>query len=150
MAKKLSKDQIFIENSSCDDSTIKRHYLKEIAPEDYKCVICGTSHWQDQPLTLQLDHINGKHTDNRWNNLRLLCANCHTQTDTYAGRNGWAASTVTDEQLSDAINKSSSISEALREVGMDVGRIEYFAKANYLIKSGTATLNKTTFSIVFG
>jgi hypothetical protein len=38
------------------------------------------------PLVLQLDHINGVHNDNRIENLRWLCPNCHTQTHTFAGR----------------------------------------------------------------
>ncbi len=43
--------------------------------------------WQGKLLTLQLDHINGDRTDNRLENLRILCPNCHSQTNTYAGRN---------------------------------------------------------------
>lgn len=37
-------------------------------------------------LTLQLDHINGKNNDHRIENLRLLCPNCHSITETYAGK----------------------------------------------------------------
>lgn len=39
-----------------------------------------------KPLTLELDHINGNHKDNRLNNLRFLCPNCHTQTATYGSK----------------------------------------------------------------
>lgn len=53
-----------------------------------KCAICNIDPiWNNKPLVLQLDHINGDHSNNNIENLRLLCANCHTQTDTYAGRN---------------------------------------------------------------
>ena len=55
---------------------------------EYKCAICGNlGVWNDQKLSLQLDHINGIHTDNRIDNLRFLCPNCHSQTDTFSKRN---------------------------------------------------------------
>ena len=44
--------------------------------------------WLGQPLSLQLDHINGIHNDNRLENLRILCPNCHTQTETYGSKRG--------------------------------------------------------------
>lgn len=49
----------------------------------YECSICGITEWQGRALRLQLDHINGKHYDNRLENLRFLCPNCHSQTPTY-------------------------------------------------------------------
>lgn len=49
---------------------------------------CGISDWQSEPLSLQLHHENGDGTDNRLANLSFLCPNCHSQTDTYGGRNG--------------------------------------------------------------
>lgn len=51
------------------------------------CERCGLSEWQGTPLPLHLDHINGDHTDNRLENLRILCPNCHAITETWAGRN---------------------------------------------------------------
>ena len=51
------------------------------------CTMCGSPPiWNNKPLTLQLDHINGIRSDNRITNLRILCPNCHTQTDTFAGK----------------------------------------------------------------
>jgi hypothetical protein len=52
----------------------------------YQCAWCAISKWRDQPLVLHLDHINGINNDNRLINLRLLCPNCHSQTDTYGNR----------------------------------------------------------------
>lgn len=55
---------------------------------EYKCVECGTTNmWNDKPLTLQLDHIDGDGNNNLLNNLRWLCPNCHSQTQTFAGKN---------------------------------------------------------------
>jgi len=51
------------------------------------CSICGTREWLEKPLSLHLHHINGVGTDNRLENLQMLCPHCHTQTDNYAGRN---------------------------------------------------------------
>lgn len=54
----------------------------------YVCAICGNNGvWEGRELVLHLDHINGDNTDNRLENIRFLCPNCHSQTDTYAGRN---------------------------------------------------------------
>ncbi|MFY1633761.1 helix-turn-helix domain-containing protein [Solwaraspora sp. WMMB335] len=52
------------------------------------CSECGTGEqWNGRPLTLQVDHVDGRFWDCRPENLRLLCPNCHTQTANYAGRN---------------------------------------------------------------
>ncbi|MBV8344438.1 MAG: HNH endonuclease [Candidatus Eremiobacteraeota bacterium] len=51
------------------------------------CRSCGLSEWQGKPLNMHIDHINGVRDDNRLENLRMLCPNCHSQTPTYGGRN---------------------------------------------------------------
>ena len=55
---------------------------------DYICSECGLSdEWNGKVISLQLEHKNGKNNDNRLDNLTFLCPNCHSQTDTYAGKN---------------------------------------------------------------
>lgn len=56
--------------------------LKEGACED-----CGIAEWRGRPLSLALHHVNGDGDDNRLENLRLLCPNCHSQTPNFAARN---------------------------------------------------------------
>lgn len=52
------------------------------------CEICGQlPEWQGRPLVLQLDHVDGDNLNHSWANLRILCPHCHSQTDTFAGRN---------------------------------------------------------------
>lgn len=80
-------DDILVENSSyANISSLKNRLLKEKRLE-YKCAICGLTEWLKQPISLHLDHINGIHNDHRIENLRFLCPNCHSQTETYAGKN---------------------------------------------------------------
>lgn len=67
------KDRLFT-------TTIRRYFL-ELVP--YECLICGLSEWLGQPLTLQVDHIDGDDRNNTLENLRLLCPNCHAQTETW-------------------------------------------------------------------
>ena len=84
---KYSLDEILIENSTyANISRLKERLVRE-GKLEYKCQNCGIKEWQSKPLSLHLDHINGKNNDHRIENLRFLCPNCHSQTDTYAGRN---------------------------------------------------------------
>jgi hypothetical protein len=52
-----------------------------------RCEECGLSEWRGRPLSVHIDHINGIRNDNRLENLRMLCPNCHSQTETYSGKN---------------------------------------------------------------
>jgi 5-methylcytosine-specific restriction endonuclease McrA len=53
----------------------------------YQCSICGISIWQNKPLPMILDHINGNASNNLPNNFRFLCSNCESQTEHYKGKN---------------------------------------------------------------
>ena len=67
-------------------SGLRRRILREGILQN-KCSICGIEEWMGRPIVCELDHVNGNRHDHRLENLRLLCPNCHSQTDTYCGRN---------------------------------------------------------------
>jgi Zn finger protein HypA/HybF involved in hydrogenase expression len=82
---------VFCENSSFLNRTqIKVRLIRR--GKTNECAECGMGpEWNGRPLVLQLDHVNGIYNDNREENLRLLCPNCHSQTETFTGRNGMPA-----------------------------------------------------------
>lgn len=59
--------------------------IKEGIKED-KCEECGIEDWNDKPLPKHLDHIDGNHRNHEYKNLRILCPNCHQQTDTHGSK----------------------------------------------------------------
>jgi Zn finger protein HypA/HybF involved in hydrogenase expression/predicted nucleic acid-binding Zn ribbon protein len=79
-------NNILTENSNYNRSQLKKRLVEDNLLE-YKCSSCGIIDvWNNKPISLQLDHINGINNDNRLKNLRFLCPNCHSQTETYCGK----------------------------------------------------------------
>lgn len=85
---KIPLSEILVENSNYHSiARLKIRCVRE-GLLNLACYECGQGPiWNKKALSLQLDHINGINDDHRIENLRLLCPNCHTQTDTYCGRN---------------------------------------------------------------
>lgn len=80
----LPDDVVFCTDSKHIHAAKRRFYKR--TPD--QCVLCSQGPvWNRQPLKFQIDHQNGVKQDCRWENLRKICPNCHTQTDTFCGRN---------------------------------------------------------------
>ena len=91
----------------------KMRVLKE---QNFSCNGCGLSTWREKTITLELEHKDGNSKNNIRENLEILCPNCHSQTDTWRGRNKRVYST--DEQMIDAIKNNKSLRQALESLGM--------------------------------
>lgn len=63
---------------------VKRYVLEK---QEYKCLDCGISDYNNKPINLELDHIDGDPYNNNINNLRCICPNCHSQSSNYKNRN---------------------------------------------------------------
>lgn len=85
--RRLDDCEVFTEHSTYPRGRIKQRIIQQRLIE-YRCAKCGnTGEWLGEKLVLQLEHKNGDNTDHRLTNLCFLCPNCHSQTETYAGRN---------------------------------------------------------------
>jgi hypothetical protein len=77
----LQKNGPFIKSND-----LKRKLFND-GVKDRTCELCFGSTWMGKPIPLELDHIDGDHDNNLLINLRIICPNCHAQTDTYCGKN---------------------------------------------------------------
>jgi len=112
-------EEVFVDGKEWG-SELLRKYINHYELKDYKCEECGIIEWRNAVLTLELDHINGKRTDNRLENLRWLCPNCHSLTSTFRGYNKslTGKAKVSDEELLTALKENVNIRQALQSVGL--------------------------------
>ncbi len=78
-------EEIFAANTDRSRGHLKVRLLREGLKEG-ECEACKTVEWLGRPLSMSLHHVNGNRRDNRIENLSLLCPNCHSQTENFAGR----------------------------------------------------------------
>lgn len=77
--------EYLIKGSFITTSKLKAKLI-EAGIKENRCELCGADSWLGKRLICQLHHINGDNTDNRLENLQILCPNCHSQTDNYCGQ----------------------------------------------------------------
>lgn len=89
--KRKSADEVLCRLPPCSRK-VETHVLRRAMLESgfkEECVLCGLGRvWRGRPLVIQIDHIDGDTLNNLKSNLRFVCPNCHSQTDTYGNKNG--------------------------------------------------------------
>ena len=73
--------------------------MYKLGLKENRCEICGITEWQGKSIQCELHHINGNPTDNRIENLQILCPNCHSQTDNFRSRNRTKVLSAQEETL---------------------------------------------------
>lgn len=82
--KKLTFDEILVENSDYRHTTNLKYRLYKEGLKQRCCELCGQGeYWNGKKMSLILDHINGVNNDNRITNLRIVCPNCNATLDTH-------------------------------------------------------------------
>lgn len=82
---KFSLDDIFSNKVPMKSAYLKNRLIKEGLKEN-KCEECKIENWNNKKIVFELDHIDGNNKNNAYENLKILCPNCHSQTPTFRGR----------------------------------------------------------------
>lgn len=114
------------------------HLLKKIlitSGREYRCEVCKIESWNNKGINFDLDHKDGDSFNNKLENLRFLCPNCHSQTKTFKGRNiNNGKKRIPDKQLLKALKIHKNIRQALISVKLSPRGANYSRALRLLMK----------------
>lgn len=119
-----------------------------IEERGHQCECCCLTQWLDTPITLELEHIDGDNKNNIKTNLKLLCPNCHSKTDTWKGKNINSARMLSKKNVSDlefleALSTTPNVRQALIKLGLTPKAANY-ERAYELKYGGVVKLANTS------
>jgi len=104
--------------TSFDELGFDRKRLRVFLEQNECCLGCGLSEWMGKPITLEIEHIDGNNKNNTRDNLKGLCPNCHSLTDTWRGRNKNKNKKIEDTMLKDCLLETANIRQGLIKAGL--------------------------------
>ncbi len=106
-------------NADYETLSFERLRKRILLEQNNKCNHCKINSWNKKPITLELEHMDGNHNNNKRENLECLCPNCHSQTDTWRGRNKTKKKVkVSDDEIIKTYLETKNIRQTLIKVGI--------------------------------
>lgn len=102
--------------------------------QEFKCIHCELDEWMGLRITLELDHIDGNTKNNHRDNLRCLCPNCHSLTETWKVGKSSRKKKRSDHEIIEAYKSSKSMNETLKKLGYNWGSVDTVKNALFKYK----------------
>ena len=157
---KKSLEDIFSNKQPAQSFKLK-HRLYEEGLKENKCEICGISEWNGFPIKCQLDHIDGNKFNNALENLRIICPNCHSQTDNFGFKGGrkywieqykiipcelkWIHDDIYIEKIINKIdknNKKNDLIEKVKNSNIDFSKKTWIKETSKVINISPASVKR--------
>jgi hypothetical protein len=117
--KKIDLSEILVEKSTYSNSNHLKYRLYKEGIKERKCELCGQGEiWNNMEISLILDHINGKHNDNRLENLRIVCPNCNAGLETHCRGSKFKNKKYTRFNLMEAVKSSKNYNDIKDKLGL--------------------------------
>jgi 5-methylcytosine-specific restriction endonuclease McrA len=114
LSKALTPKDVLRKNSKYKVSVVKSILLK-YGIKEYVCEDCGISDWRGNKIVLHLHHVDGDRSNNDIRNLKFLCPNCHSLTESYCLIKNYK---IDEEELKKIASTSKNMSEILNVLGL--------------------------------
>lgn len=118
-----------------------RKRKRVIIEQEFKCFECGLNQWRGKKLPLEIEHINGCHEDNKRENLKAICPNCHSITLTWRGRNKKRdAKWLSDIEIYELFKNGKNIHQILLQMGFAAKGGNYLTVKRIIEKIGNYSI----------